>query len=123
MRTGWFPTGDVGSIDADGYLYFVDRASAAMHVNGAVVYPATIERAIRGIAGLTDAAAVDVHDRIVAAIVASEPPDTDRIIETLRSRLEPHEVPSEIRVLTKIPRNAAGKVRRDDLRDALEAAR
>jgi fatty-acyl-CoA synthase len=70
---GWFPTGDVGSIDAEGYLTFLDRASAAMRVGGAVVYPATIERALYGVPGLTDSAAVAIDGRIVAAVVAEAP--------------------------------------------------
>jgi fatty-acyl-CoA synthase len=118
-QEGWFPTGDVGSIDAEGYLCFLDRASDAMRVGDAVVYPATIERALYGTPGLLDAAAVDVDGRIVAAIVADGPIDTDRLLATLRSTLAPHEVPSEIRTVPEIPRNAAAKVRRDDLRRML----
>jgi len=118
---GWFPTGDVGSIDADGYLCFLDRASAAMRVGEAVVYPATIERALYGAPGLVDAAAVDVDGRVVAAVVAEVPIDPTQLLAELRSTRSPHEVPSEIRTVREIPRNAAGKVRRADLRQALSA--
>lgn len=116
---GWFPTGDVGSIDADGYLTFVDRASAAMRVGGAVVYPATIERALYGIPGLVDATAVDLDGRVVAAVVVEAPLDLAELLATLRSTLAPHAVPSEIREVQEIPRNASGKVRRAELRQAL----
>ena len=119
---GWFPTGDVGSIDADGYLCFLDRASAAMRVGEAVVYPATIERALYGAPGLVDAAAVDVDGRIVAAVVAEAPIDPTQLLAELRSTLSPYEVPSEIRTVEAIPRNAAGKVRRAELRQALSVA-
>jgi fatty-acyl-CoA synthase len=116
---GWFPTGDVGSIDANGYLTFVDRASDAMRVGGAVIYPATIERALYGAPGLADSAAVDVDGRIVAAVVSEGPVDLDRLLASLRETLAPREVPSEIRTVAQIPRNAAGKVRRAELRDVL----
>ena len=116
---GWFPTGDVGSIDAEGYLRFVDRASAAMRVGEDVVYPATIERALYGTPGLLDAAAVDVEGRIVAAVVADASIEEGRLLATLRSTLAPREVPSRIVEVAEIPRNASGKVRRDDLRRAL----
>jgi fatty-acyl-CoA synthase len=115
---GWFPTGDVGSIDADGYLTFLDRASSAMAVGDEVVYPATIERALYGAAGVVDMAAVDVDGSIVAAIVAEvdAPPDPAALLARLRGTLAPHEAPSRIVRVDSIPRNAAGKVRRDELR-------
>ena len=116
---GWFPTGDVGSIDADGYLCFLDRASSAMQVGGAVVYPATIERALYGAPGLVDATAVELDGRLVATVVADGAIDQAQLLAMLRSVLAPHEVPSEIRQVEGIPRNAAGKVRRADLRRAL----
>lgn len=118
---GWFPTGDVGSIDADGYLSFLDRASAAMEIGGTVVYPATIERALYGAPGLVDSAAVDIDGRIVAAVVAETAIDSAQLLATLRSTLVPHEVPSEIREVEEIPRNAAGKVRRAELRQLLSS--
>jgi fatty-acyl-CoA synthase len=121
---GWFPTGDVGSIDAEGYLTFLDRASSAMSVGDGVVYPATIERALYGAPGVADVAAAEVDGRIVAAIVgeAGRRPDVPALVERLRGSLAPHEVPSEIAVVVSIPRNAAGKVRRAELVDALRAA-
>lgn len=119
---GWFPTGDLGSIDVDGYLTFVDRASAAMRIGGAVVYPATIERALYGTPGLADAAAVDLDGRIVAAVVEEAPIDVANLLATLRSTLAPHEVPSEIRKVGEVPRNASGKVRRDELRRVLSTS-
>ena len=92
-----------------------------MRVGEAVVYPATIERALYGAPGLVDAAAVDVDGRIVAAVVAEAPIDPTQLLAELRSTLSPHEVPSEIRTVEAIPRNAAGKVRRAELRQALSS--
>ena len=118
---GWFPTGDVGSIDAEGYLTFLDRASSAMAAGDEVVYPATIERALYGASGVADMAAVDVDGSIVAAIVAEAdaPPDPAALLARLRDTLAPHEAPSRIVQVDAIPRNAAGKVRRDELRDLI----
>jgi fatty-acyl-CoA synthase len=117
---GWFPTGDVGSIDAEGYLTFLDRASAAMKVGDAVIYPSTIERALYGAPGLADAAAVEVDGRIVVAVVPDGAIEETKLLAILSSTLAPHEVPSEIRQVTKIPRNASGKVRRAELREMLK---
>jgi fatty-acyl-CoA synthase len=116
---GWFPTGDVGTIDADGYLTFLDRSSSVMRVDGVAAYPATIERVLYGTLGLSDVAAVDVDGRIVVGIVAETEVDANDLLLGLRVTLAPHEVPHEVRQVSEIPRNAAGKVRRDALRQLL----
>ena len=117
---GWFPTGDVGVIDADGYLTFIDRASSVMRVGDVAVYPATIERALYGSPGLSDVAAVDVDGRIVVGIVADPEVDPDALLPVVGASIAPHDVPHEVRRVTEIPRNAAGKVRRDALRELLK---
>jgi fatty-acyl-CoA synthase len=116
---GWFPTGDVGVIDADGYLTFIDRASSVMRVGNVAVYPATIERALYGAQGLSDVAAVDVDGRIVVGIVADAAIDPNDLLLVVGAAVAPYEVPHEVRRVTEIPRNAAGKVRRDALRQIL----
>jgi fatty-acyl-CoA synthase len=116
---GWFHTGDVGSIDADGYLTFVDRASSALRIDGEIVYPATVEIAMYGMRGIADAAATEVDGRLVAAVVSEAPIDAEATMASLRGSLPPQSVPSEIRPVEAIPRNASGKVRRDELRALL----
>jgi acyl-CoA synthetase (AMP-forming)/AMP-acid ligase II len=118
---GWFPTGDAGVIEPDGYLTFLDRASSAMRLGAATVYPATIEARLFGVPGLADAAAVDVDGRIVLAIVVDDGADVDpaALLADLRDGLRPNEVPAEVRRVARIPRNAAAKVRRAELRELL----
>jgi fatty-acyl-CoA synthase len=116
---GWFPTGDIGVIDGDGYLTFIDRASSVMRVGDVAVYPATIERALYGAPGLSDVAAVDVDGRIVVGIVADATIDPDDLLPVVGEAVAPYEVPHEVRHVSEIPRNAAGKVRRDALRQIL----
>jgi len=119
---GWFPTGDIGTIDEDGYLTILDRASSAMRIGDASVYPATIERALYGLPGIADAAAVGLDGRIVVAIVGSDDgqPRTKEVSETLSAVLGPLAQTSEIEWVGSIPRNAAGKVLRAELREWLE---
>ena len=90
-----------------------------MRVGDHAVYPATIERALYGAPGLTDVAAVDLDGRIVVGVVAETGVDASELLSELGSALAPHEVPNEIRRVAEIPRNAAGKVRRDALRELL----
>ncbi|MFL5766569.1 MAG: AMP-binding protein [Actinomycetota bacterium] len=118
---GWFHTGDVGSIDADGYLTFVDRASSGIRVGGTTVYPATVELRLYGLPCIADAAVGEVDGRLVAAVVAEpdcepQPPD---ILAALRESLPAVAVPAAVQAVGSIPRNAAGKVRRDELRALL----
>jgi acyl-CoA synthetase (AMP-forming)/AMP-acid ligase II len=121
---GWFPTGDAGSIDAEGYLTFLDRSSSAIAVGADLISPATIERALSGAPGVVDAAAAELDGRIVVAIVAEADPSPDpaALLSRLRGTLAPLELPNEIVEVGSIPRNAAGKVRRDELREVVRAS-
>ncbi len=123
LEDGWFRTGDVGSIDADGYLTFVDRASSAIRVGSSTVYPATMELRLFGLPCIADAAVGEVDGRLVAAVVA-EPgcePRPAAVLASLRESLPAAAVPTEVKTVVAIPRNAAGKVRRDELRALLVA--
>jgi acyl-coenzyme A synthetase/AMP-(fatty) acid ligase len=86
------------------------------------VYPATIERALYGAPGIADAAAVDIDGRIVVAVVRSHdgPPIADELRGTLDAVLGPLAATCEIESVASIPRNAAGKVLRAELRQRLQ---
>jgi fatty-acyl-CoA synthase len=120
---GWFPTGDVGCVDAEGYLRFVGRASSAIAVGDSVVYPPVIEEALYGTAGILEAAAVGLDGKVVAAVVLAPDVilDEGSIMASLRRTLPAAAVPSELCRVDAIPRNAAGKVLIDDLRALLAA--
>jgi fatty-acyl-CoA synthase len=120
---GWLHTGDLGSIDADGYLTFFDRASSAMRIGGDMVYPAAVELCLYGVPGIADAAVAEVDGRLVAAVVprTGDGLDVASILASLRDRLPSASVPTELRTIAAIPRNAAGKVLRERLRELLAA--
>ena len=119
---GWESLGDMGRVDAEGYLYLGDRTSDMILVGGANVYPAEIEGvlgehpAVRSVAviGLPDE---DKGNR-VHAIVEAEPGSVtdDELITWVRERLSIYKVPRTVELVTEPLRDDAGKVRRAALR-------
>lgn len=108
---GFYPTGDLGHLDADGFLFHHGRCDDMFKVSGATVYPSEVVRALRGIDGVRAAHVTEVRGRVGAAVV------TDRTVEHLRSAardmLSHFKIPTVWLVLTDeddLPRGATGKV-------------
>lgn len=123
FREGALYTGDLATIDEEGFIYIVDRSSGFLKVRGERVSCREIENALLEFAELVDAAVVSVPDDLfgesVKAYIVPRHPDSEGIEERLllfsRRRLPPHLVPREIAVLPELPRNSAGKVRKSTL--------
>jgi long-chain acyl-CoA synthetase len=121
---GWFRTGDIGVLDDDGDLFIVDRSKDLVIVSGFNVYPREVEDVLRKHPNVGDVAVVGVHDdhsgERVKAIVVADPPGesvgADELLEFCRKSLAPFKIPKEIEIVPEIPRNAAGKVLRRELR-------
>jgi len=121
---GWFRTGDVGVSDDDGDIYIVDRRKDMVIVSGFNVYPREVEDVLRRHPNVGDVAVVGVPDpqtgEHVKAIVVADPPGEDVTAEALLEfadrYLAAYKIPKEIEVVGDIPRNAAGKVLRRELR-------
>ncbi|MBC8035689.1 MAG: AMP-binding protein [Rhizobiales bacterium] len=119
---GYFITGDVGTMDAEGRVNITGRAKDIIISGGFNVYPTEIEEAINGIAGIAESAAVgvphpDLGEGMIAAVTARGPlaPETD-IIAALATRLAKFKIPKRIFVIDELPRNAMGKVQKAELR-------
>lgn len=120
---GWLRSGDAGYLDADGYLYLVDRIKD-MIVSGAEnIYPAEVEAALRGHPDVHDCAVIAVPDPIwgeavKAVVVAKSGVDPDRaaILAYARTKIAGYKVPKSIDFTPELPRNAAGKVLKRELR-------
>ncbi len=130
---GWLRTGDLGRLDAAARLFVADRRADLVVSGGENVYPAQVEAVIEahpavveaGVAGRPDATwgAVPVAG-IVLREGAGDPgdPGDERLRAWCRERLAPYEVPAAFVRLDALPRTAAGKLRRGELRDRLTPA-
>jgi long-chain acyl-CoA synthetase len=123
LRDGWLLTGDIGHRDSDGYFFITDRKKDMLLVNGINVYPREIEEVIYRFPGVKEAAVVGVKDSRKGeqplAFVApkdGQTIDTKELQQFLRSSLADYKVPRRITVLPTLPRNATGKILKNDLR-------
>ena len=117
----WESLGDMGSIDADGYVYLSDRRADMILVGGANVYPAEIEHALMEHEHVLSAAAIglpddDLGNRVHAIVQASAPVTEGELTVFVRERLAPYKVPRSFEFINEPVRNDAGKVRRSALR-------
>lgn len=118
---GYYPTGDLGSVDDDGFLFYHGRSDDMFKVNGATVYPSEVEQALRTIDGVDTAAVTDVAGAVGAAIV-SRTRTVDELRVAARKRLSSFKVPTVWRVLGSddaLPRGSTGKVDVAALRELL----
>ena len=121
----WFRTGDLGTRDTDGYFYLVDRIKDLIIVNGMNVYPRAIEEVLYQHEIVVEAAVVGDPDARhgevpVAHVVLKPDVDPDRALEQLREccrqRLGRHEIPRRFEFHAVLPKNAAGKILKRELR-------
>ncbi len=137
---GWFRTGDVGQLDADGYLRIVGRSKEMIITGGFNVYPREVEEVLAAHPGVAEAAVIGVPsaewgETVVAFVVprkavaasrsrngfdafAGDAGDVrrDELVEWCARRLAPYKLPRDWRWVDALPRNAMGKVLRHQLR-------
>jgi acyl-CoA synthetase (AMP-forming)/AMP-acid ligase II len=120
---GWLRTGDIGRLDADGFLTLTGRANERIVRGGENVYPAEVEAVIASHPSVADVAVVGAPDdrlgeEVVAYIVArGAPPPIEELRTFARARLAGFKVPARWTFVDAVPRNAAGKVLRSALHD------
>ncbi len=125
---GWESLGDMGWMDADGYLYLTDRLSDMILVGGANIYPAEVEAAIDAFPGVRSSAVIGLPDedmgaRLYAVVDRPEgPADPEAMEAHLAERLVRYKIPKGFEYVAEPVRDDAGKVRRKALREARLAA-
>ncbi len=122
MRGGWFLTGDIGTMDADGYLRIVDRKKDMIIVSGFNVYPNEVEDVLATHPGVREVAVIGVPDAaagevVKAFVVAADPaPTAEDLRAHARQHLTGYKVPTLYEFRDELPKSNVGKILRKDLR-------
>jgi len=117
----WFRTGDLGEVDADGYLRIVGRSKELIISGGFNVFPREVEDVLRACPGVVDACVVGVPDeewgeRVVAVVVLREGSGGVEMLEAhCRAKLASFKRPEKILLMAELPRTSTGKLLRRDL--------
>jgi malonyl-CoA/methylmalonyl-CoA synthetase len=125
---GWFKTGDVGRMDADGRVTIVGRSKDLIISGGYNVYPAEVEGLLNEMPGVAESAVIGVpHPDFgegVVAVVVPRPdarPEPAALIAALKTKIANFKVPKQVFVVAELPRNQMGKVQKNLLRDEHQA--
>lgn len=124
IRDGWLHSGDWGYRDDEGYFYIVDRVKDMINVAGFKVWPREVEEVLSRNPSIIEAAVVGVPDadagELVKAVVVPDPScpsSPDCVIELCRRHLARYKVPKLVEFRSSLPKNAAGKILKRELRD------
>ena len=120
---GWFKTGDLGQIDAAGYVYIIGRAKDVVISGGYNVYPKEVEMELDAVPGVLESAVFgvahpDFGEGVTAAVVCKQDATVSEaeIISVVQRRLARYKVPKRVIVIDALPRNTMGKVQKNALR-------
>lgn len=125
-RGDWLRTGDLGTVDAQGYITFSSRDDDVITSAGYRIGPSEIENCLMGDADVVMAAAVGIPDPVRTEVIrafvvlregASQDGVAKRLIERVKSRVSPHVAPRDVVFVQTLPMTATGKVMRRELRD------
>jgi len=120
---GFRTAGDIGRVDADGYLYIADRRSDMIITGGANVFPAEVECALAEHDDIADVVVIGLSDpewgrRVHAVVQLANPLTKQQIIAYAKARLAAYKVPKTVEFVDEIPRTAATKVNRSAMVEA-----
>lgn len=119
LRNGWLHTGDIGWLDADGYLFLVGRSSDMIKTGAHRVSPLEVEAVLQQLGGVAECAVVGVADEILGEAIAAHVVvqegvalDARDVLAHCRTHLSAHMIPKTVHFATTLPKTASGKVQR-----------
>jgi len=123
LQEGWLRTGDIGTMDEEGYFYIVDRKKDMINRGGENIYPKEIEMVLEGHPAIVAAAVVGVPDealgeKVKAIIEPSKSCDlnAEKVKAFLENKLARYKIPEIIEFMEQLPRNPTGKILKKDLK-------
>jgi long-chain acyl-CoA synthetase len=130
LRGGWYHSGDLATLDEDGYLYIVDRKKDMIVTGGENVYSVEVEDALAAHPAVLECAVIGVPDEhwgeAVHAIVALKPGQAataDELMTHCHARIANYKCPKSIAFVEALPKSGAGKVLKRELREPHWAGR
>jgi long-chain acyl-CoA synthetase len=123
LRNGWLHTGDMGRLDADGYLYIVERKKDLIIRGGFNIYPREVEEVLYAHPAVAEAAVVGMRDPLMGeevlafvALKGGTTVDAGGLIEFCQQRLAKYKCPKQVRFVETLPKSPIGKILRKELR-------
>jgi long-chain acyl-CoA synthetase len=124
LRNGWLHSGDIGTMDDEGYVFIVDRVKDMINVSGFKVWPAEVEQFLYKHPAVQEVAVYgkphpEKGEAVVAAIILKEGATAtgEEIIAYCRSRMAAYKAPTRVDFLSELPKSATGKILKRTLRD------
>jgi len=124
IKDGWLHTGDLATIDAEGYVNIVDRLKDMIKTGGENVYSTEVEHVLYEYPGVLECAVIGVPDETwgeaVKAVIVARPDcllDAQAIIDFAKSKLAHFKAPKSIDIVTALPKTGSGKICKKDLKE------
>lgn len=129
LRGGWLHSGDIGRMDADGYVYIVDRVKDMINVSGFKVWPAELEQYLYKLPQVQEVAVYGIPhpekgEQVVVAVVpkAGQAIGAEDVIAWCRANIAAYKVPARVDIVQELPKSATGKILKRVLRDQASPA-
>ena len=121
FRGGWHHTGDLGAMDSDGFLYFVDRVKDVIKTGGENVSSQEVEEVIARHPAVAEVSVIGIPDpywieAVAAVVVARKEVSEQDILEHCRAHLASFKVPKTVHIVSELPKSASGKILKRELR-------
>lgn len=124
IKEGWFYTGDIGTLDAEGYLYIIDRKKDIIISAGENIASLEVERVIYALPQVLETAVVGIPDprwqevpKAFVVVKKGEKISVEQILAHCSQKLAKFKVPKEVEFIDILPRNPSGKVLKRELRE------